>query len=239
MIIWIASYPRSGNTYMQMLLWHFYGFSPYSVYLEKELAKGEHIKKKMQEFWGHIPALLDLTTMAKSSEWYFVKTHEMPHDHFPAIYLVRDGRDAIISYAHFIRNFENSNVDIETLLYNLISTSDSFGGWNAHVLHWTQRQEPTVIIKFEDLIQHPEPLQLVTQTLRTVGCQSFVSSTTSFPTFAELHQKYPRFFHKGQIGRWREELPHKLHELFWKKHKEGMVRMGYHRISRLSPACED
>ena len=40
-----------------------------------------------------------------ASDIYFVKTHELPteNDNSPAIYLVRDGRDVLMSYAHYIQ----------------------------------------------------------------------------------------------------------------------------------------
>ena len=39
-----------------------------------------------------------------SNKVYFVKTHELPSDDSPAILLVRDGRDAMVSFAHYIED---------------------------------------------------------------------------------------------------------------------------------------
>lgn len=43
-----------------------------------------------------------LADMETAGEHYLVKTHELPTDDRPAIYLVRDGRDALVSYTKFL-----------------------------------------------------------------------------------------------------------------------------------------
>ena len=229
MIIWLASYPRSGNTYFRILLKHFYGINTYSRYQDKELAEQPEVRRIV----GHLPRHESLTAMAQAAELYFVKTHDLPQDNFPAIYLVRDGRDVLLSYAWYILTIETTNADFApttfwSTLHNLIVVDGYFGGWGPHVLAWTRRQTPTAIVKFEDFIQMSNPLNILKQALHGVGYQPPQEVTTSPPpTFAELHQIMPRFFRKGQIDNWQTEMPPKLYDLFWQKHGNAMDEMSY------------
>src|SRR5690348_17690471 len=102
MIIWLASYPRSGNTFYRILLNHLFGVSTQSVYNDPLFEE----RPELSELVGHAHNDRSLHELASSPRAYFVKTHELPNcDTYPAIYLVRDGRDALVSYAHYIRQF--------------------------------------------------------------------------------------------------------------------------------------
>jgi len=172
--------------------------------------------------------------MASISERHIVKTHELPAgDSYPAICLVRDGRDSLVSYARFILSFEtddNAPKDEQAFrntLYNLIAYNQSFGGWGPNVSRWMQR-ERTAIIKFEDLLQNS--LEELQRTLDAVGYYPPKRMTAAAPpTFAELHKLIPQFFRRGIIGAWRTEMPDDLHELFWQRHGSVMLELGYQR----------
>lgn len=226
MIIWLASYPRSGNTYFRILLNHFYGLNTTSLYREEILYTAF-------KSLGFYPISKPVEEIMADKELYWVKTHELPSDDFPAIYLVRDGRDVLLSYTWYILTLENAQSTFTPpnfwkTLHALILDNNYFGGWGSHVLAWTQRQAPTAVIKFEDLVKAPNPLNIVRQALTILDYPlSEELTTTPPPMFAELHQKIPRFFRKGQINSWRREMPPKLHELFWQKYGDAMREMGY------------
>jgi hypothetical protein len=84
MIIWIASYPRSGNNYVREILRDVFRVETYSIYE------------------GPVEHQIDVETIRDAEGIHLVKTHELPTDNSPALYVVRDGRDALVSYAHFI-----------------------------------------------------------------------------------------------------------------------------------------
>jgi hypothetical protein len=112
----------------------------------------------MGELVGEPASRPPLEQMAASPDLHFVKTHEMPGaDEHPAICLVRDGRDALVSYAQFLLDTEQkapkeqrSHLFARTL-HDLIATNRGFGGWSANVLAWTARKAPTVFLRYEDL----------------------------------------------------------------------------------------
>jgi len=230
MIIWLASYPRSGNTYFRVLLKHYYGIRSSSIYNDKRFAG----IPALAEVVGYEPPPMSLPEMTASDIAFFVKTHELHADHSPAIYLVRDGRDALVSYAHFIWTYEEKqSVEIprqalHRILHDLIAYNDSFGGWGPHVLAWTERVAPTAIVKFEDLVSSPEPLALVSGALGTSGYgHGAMIPAGRSPSFDDLRTYRPEFFRRGKIGGWKDDISPDLHQLFWEKHGEAMQRMGY------------
>lgn len=224
MIVWLASYPRSGNSLFANLVKHHLGVSLYSVYQEAS-------------YLAEIYTYLDkdeLRAAALSQDVYFVKTHELPEDDFPAVYLVRDGRDAIVSYAHYIID---NQINISTpppenpfawALDALINSPDQFGGWGAHVQAWTSRSVKTVLIRYDDLIQPLRHLEILKSTLITLGFSHLeVVQDFPLPDFSSFHQQTPNFYRKGQVGAWIAEMPSMYHLQFWEMYGDMMQKLGY------------
>jgi Sulfotransferase domain len=221
MIIWIASYPRSGNTFFRILLHQLYGIRTYSLYNDPIFED----RQEIAELVGHEHLDLSLDEMARSPTPYFVKTHELPGDDtYPAIYLVRDGRDVLVSYAHFIHRFEPLQAEVtsfESTLRSLIVYRGSFGGWGPHVLSWTSRDPKVALVRFEDLIANP--VAVVERTLSSLPATShYTQATRQPPSFQQLHAALPDFFRKGQIDTWRSEMHPDLQSLFWDHYSSGM-----------------
>src|SRR5262249_46293848 len=165
----------------------------------------------------------------RGRETFFVKTHDLPLDDSPAVYLVRDGRDALVSYAHFVRTYEPAVAKgraFDEVLRILIKSRDHFGGWSGNVLAWCERSEAgrTVYIRYEDLVQ--KPLGLLEGVMRRLGVQ-LRASGTSPPDFADLHRRWPEFFRRGTTGAWRSEMSEELHRHFWQHHGDTMHWLGY------------
>jgi hypothetical protein len=157
-----------------------------------------------------------------------VHTHERPRDDGPAIYLVRDGRDALVSRAHQLAE-EGHRSFLEALewLVDRPFTDDnpSSGSWGANVLAWLERRPS--LVRFEDLISHPEAT--VDGALASAGIVVATEGTGPAPTFEELHARDPGFFRRGRIGSHRDELPDGVHERFWRieENAEALRRLGY------------
>jgi 2-polyprenyl-3-methyl-5-hydroxy-6-metoxy-1,4-benzoquinol methylase len=226
MVIWLASYPRSGNSFARIALKHLFGLRNTSRYKEKVTPESCYLIGK--------PLEMTLEEMAAAAEPCFVKTHEMPaDDDYPAIYLVRDGRDALVSYAHFTLSTENGTptggdrAAFLRVLRELITSNSRFGGWGPNVLAWKQRTVPTVMIRHEDLVSSPGAV--LQAALSAIGQRHLLNDGATLPTFQDLHKALPWFFRKGQIGAWRDEMPEALHDLFWERHQEAMVALDYPR----------
>src|SRR5262245_61488963 len=96
MIVWLASYPRSGNTFLRAALHGLYGCQS----IDRYTANRPLSSQVPYGFSMRLPKDTSLEELAKSNSLYAVKTHDLPSsDCHPAIYLVRDGRDALVSYA--------------------------------------------------------------------------------------------------------------------------------------------
>lgn len=82
-MIWLASFPRSGNTFFRNILYEVYGISSSEYHMEKT--------KKVIEDFDSFPV---------------IKTHLLPHQlpknlqDLKSVYIIRDGRDALVSLAH-------------------------------------------------------------------------------------------------------------------------------------------
>ena len=144
MIIWLASYPRSGNTFFRALLKHVYDIAVYEPY-PSDPALSAPFKEIIGD--GQLP--LSLAEMSRRDDRYIVKTHDMPPDGHPAIYLVRDGRDALLSHAQFMLDYDRASASPDGYYGTLrqLIEAPPFGGWSANVMAWTGRRASTVVVK--------------------------------------------------------------------------------------------
>ncbi len=115
------------------------------------------------------------------------------------------------------------NRQIGPLIEEII-VSDPFGGWSRHATAWTRRPGPTVVVRYTELVQHPAAT--MANALGALDVDLCLRGG-ELPSFAELHDKWPSFFRRGQTGAWRDEMPPELHALFWSKHGDVMRRLGY------------
>lgn len=240
MIIWLASYPRSGNTFFRILMKQIYGITTYSIYNDPLF---DHLKGS-SDIVGHKKLDINVEKMAFEDRIFFVKTHHLPSDESPAIYLVRDGRDSVVSYAHYKMSFENQSFrnkikktfknwlgwdEYTETLKNLITDSQSdYGNWSENANQWTHRKALTITLKFEDLIANP--IDCIDSALINIGFQGQLSrEKQKTPSFNELQSQWSKFFRKGKIGSWKDEMSSDLEQMFWLKHGFMMEKLGYHR----------
>lgn len=241
MIIWLASYPRSGNTFFRILLKQIYGINTYSIHNDPLFDK----LKGSAEVVGHKKLEMNYEKMATSKQIFFVKTHNLPYDNYPAIYLVRDGRDSLISYAHYIISFQEKSTitnfynKIKTLfggdeyaeiLKKLILSSNSkyYNNWSENVTQWMNRDGLTFLIKFENLIENP--LDSIATAMQALPIENHnFKINASLPSFEELHTQWPDFFRQGKSGGWQTKMSQELQDLFWEHHGIVMNEIGYKR----------
>lgn len=138
-VVWIASYPRSGNTFLRTILWQCFGLRSASIY-PQDLGGN----RALEEYVGHIehgPRMLDELRAIGIS---LVKTHEHPRDAGPAIYVVRDGRAACVS----LWQFYERRIPLDAI----IEGRHRFGTWASHVRAWNPSSRPnTLLLAYEEL----------------------------------------------------------------------------------------
>ena len=217
--IWIASYPRSGNTFLRIILQNCFRLPTYSVYY----IQGQNFPDPSAEALESAPALpnnwRELVTDNPAAQVSLIKTHDLPAGTEPAIYIVRDGRAAIDSYFHYHQKFA---FDKPTLT-EVIAGACQFGSWSAHYQAWRpQVRLNTLFLRYEDLVERPDTIipQLATF-LKTEPIKGHL------PTFEELRSQNPSFFRRGQNQDFANRWTTGQMALFNALHGAVMQELGY------------
>ena len=222
MLIWLASYPRSGNTFAALVLRKAFGIrfvpsdsvrSAFSTALQFDVGMSADQARLLAE-----PVA--------------VKTHSLPgSDTDPAIYLLRDGRDSVLSYARFLKTPEgrdptrdDANRPLADLTRELILEARSrFGNWSQNVNTWISRPN-TAVVRFDDLIVDPEGV--LEAALLELGV-SGMAQRGKLPDAAELHRLAPQKFPGSERRAMLEEDLPGLVDLFDRHHGRTLRRVGY------------
>jgi FkbM family methyltransferase len=223
MIVWLASYPRSGNTALRTILHRAFGINTYSLYDDKGDIGS---RTALREVVGHKNHSLDQQEFYKNAseadETYFVKTHEAPQDDAKAIYIVRDGRAAAVSYYHYLKDFwpeQNRTL----LLKDVILGNCCFGSWSEHFTAWSPLRRPdTLVIDFNDIASTPARVVDAVATFIDRKPRS-----VDLLKFDELRKADPDFFRSGSDDNNIAEFGSNDLDLFWILHGELMRSLGY------------
>ena len=222
MIVWVASFPRSGNNLCLLTLSKVFDAETGSVLNPESLASRLELDPDA-----------DLrASLRELDEMVYVKTHRVadPEDVDPALYLVRDGRDSLVSYAHFMRERGDerfASLSFEETLAALLEREDHpYGSWSGNVRSWLGRDAPTHVLRFEDLVA--DPVRAVRDAMTALGI-ALPEPGGRLPPFEELHRRNPLVFRRGKVGSWKSELPPDLERRFWRVHGAEMEALGYRR----------
>ena len=184
-IIWLASYPKSGNTWIRSLLAHYFmpkGQAP-DINNLRDFTTGDvrkdffdaalqaPYKGETLEDWLKVrPEALRLIAASKPDH-HFVKTHcqserIMGVDVIPpevtaaAIYVMRNPFDLVPSFARHISADIDTAIDRIVHLDNIMGTGkgifEPLGRWDDHVRSWTTAPGlPLHVIRYEDMQSNP------------------------------------------------------------------------------------
>lgn len=228
--VWLASYPRSGNTFLRIILEKIFGLQTYSLYRVEGQQAYDPSAEALEEapflsrHWRH------LVQNAPQARLTPIKTHDLPEDSLPAIYIVRDGRAAIDSYFHYHQKFAFE----QPSLTEIIAGACQFGSWSSHYYGWkpTTRAQ-TLLLRYEELVAKPtEAIAAISKFL------DLPASDQCLPGFDELKARFPAFFRRGRnedfLSQW---TPPQL-EFFNRLHGEAMRDLGY-SLSQGTGTCAD
>jgi hypothetical protein len=220
-IVWLASYPRSGNTFLRIVLHRLYSAPTYSIYEDDDPVA----QRVGPDLIGYRMKPLDRAMMRDSAEVYFTKTHKgRKGDGRRAIYLVRDGRDAVVSHAHLrMSQRRAAGGDCQTtfeaflreeITRPYIDGQPSSGTWGGNILSWLGAADALVtLLRYENLIV--DPLGSVERAVSSLLPELVPNADAVIPSFSELHKIDPLFFRRGVARSHRDEMSDELHELFW------------------------
>jgi hypothetical protein len=163
-----------------------------------------------------------------------------------AIYILRNPLDMVLSYARqYGQSPEFAAAAIgrpDNSVAGANGTVAQFlGSWSQHVRSWaTCRDFPVLVLRYEDMQANPEAA--FSRVLKHIGVPpdpGKVARAVQFSSFSELRKQEDRddfverspnsekFFHSGQSGQWRIELPQDAVTRIRKDHAKTMRKFGY------------
>ena len=208
--VFIVGYPKSGSTWFQDLVSAIvYGVNPSYCppQLSHELVTDVHFKEFYRRY---------------SKPAYF-KTHHLPRPEYrKVVYLLRDGRDVMVSYYHHNTNLARHSIDFMRMVRNGEGLSPS--KWHEHVDSWKENpyRAEILTIKYEDLMR--DAAHEMARFCKFVGIDrnaSFIEQMTSLTSFGPMQAKeaklkeyvfgeWPKdklFRRRGQVGSYLDEMP--------------------------------
>lgn len=218
-IIWIASFPKSGNTWMRLLLANCFapraGFDINSVQsfsssdvtqIYYDQVAGRPYQAASVEDWLQTRAKVLRTIVAARPGHHFVKTHSMlgqigrwnliaPEVTAGAIYLVRNPFDVLPSYArHLNKPLDqalDTMLDPDNFNYTPTRIAEMVGSWDLHVQTWTSLQGAAVhVIRYEDLLSDTlGQMQGLLATLQTPVEDSVLKNAITASSFKKLQKQ--------------------------------------------------
>jgi hypothetical protein len=148
------------------------------------------------------------------------------------IYLMRDGRDSVISSAYRRINMleEEGSLHHEITGRIILPGDLRYEGWGFHILDWLNKADH--IIRFEDLVMDPALETTEVERKFSLG-QGDMRRIPTF-SFQKLgNARYGNiggsqlFFRKGKVGEWIEEMDDFQKTLFWNVYGEVASGLGY------------
>lgn len=226
--IFIAGFPKSGNTWMQNLLAGIvYGIDTQYLpdKLTQELVPDVHGKAFYKRF---LP-------------FCCFKTHELPKANYKrVIHLVRDGRDAMVSY-HAMNKAMGMSISLEEMIIEGKGVYPC--KWHEHTRQWFNNpyNAEIITVKYEDLLATPEKEMKricyfigIDRTLETIR---MCINGSSFHRMQEKERVFgwdninwdsrEKFVRKGRVGSYLSEMPFHLQHYFDNESSEMLEKYGY------------
>jgi len=222
MIVWLASFPRSGNTFLRSMLRQALGLYSYSIYNDiDDIGSNHDVRHAVGHLFinGSIKEFYE--DSMRSSEIVPVMTHEPPMDQAPAIYMVRDGRAALVSYWNYLRKVRQRH-DL-TLEGVIRGQGTRFGSWSLHLQKWAPLSRPrTLLLRYEELVDNPDAA--------VAKIASFMDRRPIAQwhnNFQQMQAAFPAFFNTASNARNIDQMTSEDRRVFWDLHGDGMRAMGY------------
>ena len=200
MIIWIASYPKSGNTLLRSIIYSLFysndgildlsklnvipNYNQFRFFEGLINEKDRFDIKKVSEKWDTSQKRIISNNKIKLLKTHNsnckINGHEFISNKSTAgvIYVVRDPRDVVLSASN---HFSLSNKEVFELMLNRNATLmprkklkheiiTMLGSWNDHVKYWRSHKN-CLLIKYEDMISDKH--RVIQKIINTINSTSF------------------------------------------------------------------
>jgi Sulfotransferase domain len=231
--VFLAPYPRSGNTWTRFLL---------TEILAAESASFDNINLVIPEMGIHARAKVQLPGGGR-----LIKTHEPYRKEYKrAIYLVRDFRDVMLSQYSRERELGLYNTEFdEYVAAYLDGRLSGFGAWQEHLPTWLDsplaRSGNMLLIKFEDMRKDapaaiaqmvdflglPVDASSIREAIAENSVDRMRAKENAAVNLPKSKGEEGRFVRKGAIASWREKFTEFQLRLVDQRAGEVLVRMGY------------
>jgi len=226
--VFITGHPKSGNTWFQNLVAGvMYGVDPeYAPYsLVSDVVPGH-----MQVYYKRYGTPT------------FFKSHDLPRPRYRrVVYLVRDGRDVMVSYLHHMRAVRGRDVDF----MRVVQADDVTWPykWHEHVEAWLANPHAAdmITIRYEALLE--DTVRELRRFCAFVGVEreeSFLATVARKASFKAMQRKeavhgmnnphWPKdaaFVRRGEAGSYRDEMPPAVLEAFLRDAAGTLRKLGY------------
>ncbi len=184
-ILWLASYPKSGNTWLRAFLHNLLRNpdQPYDINRLSDLSASDSKLSLYAPFTDRPVHTLDESAILalrpkvqaalaeRAPDVVIVKTHNalVQYRNAPlirpdltggAVYVVRDPRDVALSFAD--HNGWTLDETIEAMARRYVKPTtgravlEVYGSWSDHVLSWTRRPDRFLhVVRYEDMLHRP------------------------------------------------------------------------------------
>lgn len=215
--VFVAGYPKSGNTWVQHLL------------------AALHAGCDLRRASDAVVQLLvpDVHATRYYQRWttpMIFKTHELPHPRFRrVIFLVRDGRDAMVSYYHYNRATMAKPVSLHDMVIEGRGLFPS--RWHEHTEAWSRNPFAAEIltVRYEDL--RADAVSQLRRVATFLGHDDVrdevlenIADAAKFERMQEREQKFGwadknwskehKFVRRGVVGSYADEMPANLVQAF-------------------------
>ncbi len=213
--IFVVGYPKSGNTWVQYLIAGVvFGvdtrFSPDS--LIQDLVPDVNFKQFYKRYLSRM----------------FFKTHDLPKPNYrKVIYLIRDGRDVMVSYFHHLTAIGGSRDFLK-----LVSTGEGLFPcrWHEHVDSWIANPYGAQMLTIsyeslkEDAVTQLQKICEFTSLERERSFLARVARNSNFESMRNNEEKFgwsnpiwprdKRFVRRGEVGSFKDEMSAAVLESF-------------------------
>ena len=227
--IFVVGYPKSGNTWVQNLI----AAAIHGVDLETAT------DSLVQQL---VPDVSYKKGYKRHAAPMFFKSHALPTAAYRrVIYLLRDGRDAMVSYLHHLRALRSEPVDF----LDLVQTGRWLYPckWHEHIRQWWPNPfgAEFMLVRYEDLqrdtLKELERICEFAGRRPDAGCLKEAVGKASFAAMQNREKRlgwdnpqWPKdkaFVRRGIVGSHADEMPREVLEAFLKEAGETLRLAGY------------
>lgn len=228
---YVNSFPRSGNTWVRSML---------DIILKPNLIDVNPIFYNLFNIvcFSKIPKI---STYDNISKMTMIKSHgkyKTTIENIPIIYLVRDGRDAIISYYHFNVDHRGYTETFDKYFHRHVVTDKMnsyrerklrkfMGDWSENALSHLNKKN-VLIVSYEELRREPVPY--FEKMLEFIGADVDLKRIENALNLGQqkLIEKNTRHNRlRGASGNWIEKLTIEQQNQFVNRHRRALEEFGY------------